>query len=252
MADRMFQLVNPNGQIIDSVSADQLERMTVAQFANLEGNLYNVRHNRRYDTAVWKANAAVTAETHKVTLFRKGVGEQDTYGNDPASAYTKSLIHTNMLKSGEFEQGDLVIIKNVEIEKVAFGGKPTTRAAGIVTNAKATFPSDRDPAMENYYWLNQLLVQFRRGNTVIVENQAINFPQDAGILASFGANSGAYAQNGYGANLLPNVQVLAGGDDFSVVLNPLANFDLTNTSALGDEIATKVVLETIELRRVYA
>lgn len=249
MADRpVFQWMDNNG-VINAITAAELEKMTIPQFATIENRLLNVRHDRRYDTAIHLTNTTALAGTKK-NLFRKGLDQQETYVGS-ATEYTKDYNHTNMLRDGEFEQGDWIIIKNLEVELPAFGGKPTTQAAGKITNAKATFPATYDPSLAIYAFLSQLWIRFKRGKTVIFENKAINFPQKVGIFATYGANSGAYAQNGAGMNLMPNVQVLAGGDDFGVEAELLADFDLTTATGLNMEWFYRINLETIELRRNY-
>jgi hypothetical protein len=235
---------------INEIDAKQLEGMTIPQFLNIEGRIHNVRRDRVYDTVIYDTNTTVTAAA-KRTLFRKGLDQGDTTAVS-GTAFKKTLSHTNMLKDGEFEKNDLVIVRNVEIELPAFGGKPTTQANGVITNAKATFPATYDPALAAYAWLSQLWVEFKRGGKTVYENLAINFPQDAGLYAAFGANSGAYVQNGNGANLMPNVQVLEGGDDFSVVLTPLADFDLTTATGLNMEWKTKVVLDVQRVVTLYS
>jgi hypothetical protein len=247
--DKVFQFQNPQGGI-SAVDANAIEAMSIPQFAQFQDRLVRVRRDRRHDTLLIATDTMVAAGTKK-SLFRKGIGEDDNFFGSNTE-FTKSLLHTNMLRNGEFEQGDLVIIKNIEVEQPSFGGLATTEANGAVTNAKATFPAAYDPALAVYTWLNQLAVRFKRGNTVIFETLAINLSQDAGIYAAFGANSGAYVQNGNGTNLMPNVQVLAGGEDFSVEVEALANFDLTAATGLNRPWKTKLVLETIELRRIYA
>jgi hypothetical protein len=250
MAKQLNFTTDENG--VARMDASKLEDMTIPQFVSFEGRLHNVRRDRVYDTIVFEANTTITP-AHKKTLFRKGIDEMESYATS-ATEYKKTLIHTNMLKGGEFEKNDLVIIRNIEVQHPMFGGVPVTVSAGEIQNARVTFPGTYDPAVAAWAWLSQSLIQFKRGNSVIVENLAINFPQDAGLYAAYGANAGAYVQNGQGVNLLPGVQVLEGGDDFSVVFTPLATTfnNTTATPGLDQQIKTTIVLDLLRLRTIYS
>ena len=240
-----FRGVNANNQAFE-LTLDQIEKMSIHQFINIDGYLVNVDWNRRYDTVVFETNTTVPEGGSK-KIFRKGLEEKDEYF-ESVNTYTKTLVHTNMLKGGEFDEGDLTVIKNLEVELPMFGGKPTTQAAGVVTNAKASFPATFDPALAAYRFLNQTWIQFMQGKDVIFENKALYFASKAWLLAAFGANSGAYVQNGYGQNYMRKPRIIRGSRDFSVNVISLASYDLTTATGLNMEVSMTIALETTELR----
>lgn len=245
--DRKFRWIEDG--VLREASARAIENMTTPQFGEIDGKLVNVNWTQRYDTVVVKADTTV-AEGAKQKYFAKGLEEKDTYFGltGAANEFTKTLVHTNMLKGGEFDEGELTILKNLQIELPMFGGKPTTQAAGIVTNAKATFPATFDPALAAWRWLNQTWIEFIQGNKTIYEGKAIYFMQKAGLYAAFGANAGAYVQNGNGMNIMTRPRVIEGSRDFSVRVTALASWDNTNATGINQELTMGICFETTELR----
>jgi hypothetical protein len=236
---------------LSDIDARSLENNTVPKFLQLEGNLHSVRRNRYYDVVAWEIDTLVEPK-HVAKAFRKGFDQVQKFATSN-NEYTKTLAHTNMSKDGEFEAGSVVVLKNIEVQMIVTSGRPTAQSAGIVTNPKAAFTNTTiDPALIAHAWLNQTWIQFKRGKTIICEGLAIDFQQKAGVSGQLGGSAGGFVQNNaYSASLLPNVQVFGIGDDFEVVVTPLANFDLTSATGINREIAMKVVLDVIEAARVY-
>lgn len=247
MAAKHLEYVRANGDLA-KLELDEIEEMSPSRFAIYDGTLVEVVRGTRYDHAIYKQNVMVIAQkAHKT--FQRGLEQPNPFANDP-STYIQTLVQTNMTnKGGEFDESDTVVIKDIKINLPVFGGKPTAQLGGVCTNAKVTsFPNSIDPAMIALRFLNQLYVEFLKGQDVILREKAIRFASDETIRAIYGANASAYANNGGGKNLMKSVIVLRGGKDFGVRLTPLADFDLTTATGIDMELPLEVQLETTELR----
>ncbi|HEX9961137.1 MAG TPA: hypothetical protein VGB00_09410 [Pyrinomonadaceae bacterium] len=233
------------------ISLADIEKMEMPEFIAFEGRLLSMRRERRYDVAIWEDNTTILP-AHFKEMFRTGVNQKDTYATSDTE-FLKSLIHTNMERKGEFAAGSIVIVKNVEAEFYCTGGTPTTQLAGVVTNAKASFPSYIAPAMLTKVWNRQTYLEFKRGKDTVVEGLLENFPTKTGLTGAIGANSDAIVQNVlYSLPLMPNPQTFTDGQDFYVNVKPLAaSFDNTNATGVGQELVVKVTLETLELNPRY-
>ncbi len=244
-------ITNLNPSNIGLIMKKDIENMSLPEFYAFQDRLVKVRRYRRRDMAVWQANKKITP-SHEGIIFRKGVGQPQAYATDDQTTYKQTRVHTNMSRDGEFEKGSLVIVHAFEVP-FPVTSKATAQTAGIVTNPKAVFTSDFDPALFCVSWLQQCELSFWRGETEIFRSLLEDFPAMTGLNGVLGSNQGALIQNGsHGMNILPGVQVLEGGDDFHVRIHPLASeFDMTTATGLGFEIVQQVKLHTIELVREY-
>jgi hypothetical protein len=240
-----------NSGATGTITLPEIEAMSMPEFVAFENRLLSVRRERRYDVAIWERNKTILP-AHFKEMFRQGVNQKDTYATSD-NEYLKSLIHTNMERKGEFASGSIVIVKGVEADFYCTGGKPTAQTAGVVTNAKATFPASIAPALLTKVWNRQTYLEFKRGKDTVVEGLLENFPSKTGLSGSIGANSDAVVQNILiGQPLMPNPQTFTDGQDFYVNVRPLApEFDNTTATGLDQEIVVKITLETLELNPRY-
>ena len=254
MADTAFpyvkEITNLNSKTIGQILPHELEGMSLPEFFTFQERLVKVRRNRRRDMAVWQANKKILP-SHVGNIFRKGNGQQQSYASSETETYKQTKVHTNMSKDGEFEKGSLVIIYAIEVP-FPVTSKAATQTNGVVTNPKAVFTDSFDPALLAVSWLAQGELSFWRGETEILRSLLEDFPAYTGLTGVLGSNQGALIQNGnHHMNILPNVIVLEGGDDFHVEINPLAEYDMTSATGLGLEMTQQVKLHTIELVREY-
>ena len=229
------------------ITMKEIQDMSMPEFLQFKDKLVNVRERERYDKAIYEA-VNIKAGLVK-DIFRKGYGQEDTYATSDTE-YKKTKWHTNMHRSGEFEQGSLVIITDISAPKAFFAGKPTTVLNGQVTNAKATFPTDTDPALSLDTWLKCVVLDYREGESSINEEPLRRYPQNDGQSGVIGASQGGLMQNAFMPSVaLKNPRTLIGGEDFSVRLTTLHDFDASATG-LNQVIVQEVILSTIELIRV--
>ena len=239
---------NPNSAQTSLISADDIQKMSMPEFLQFQNKLSNVRRRVRYDMAVYE-KVIIAAGTEKA-IFRKGIGQEETFATSDTE-YKKTRVHTNMYRNGEFEAGSLVIVTDICACVSIRGGVPTAQAAGVITNAKPDFTVSVDAALALQAWLEQTELIYREGETEIVGGLLSEFPQNRGISGFAGSIQTAIAQNVFMPSFaLRNPRVLAGGDDFSVLLRNLAAFDLTAATGINQQIVQKVELETIEIVNV--
>lgn len=250
ITDQVLQYKNPIGssQATGVISIQEIMKMPQPDFLVFKQRLMNVRFRTRYDTAVYEIGAGVIAANTTVDLFRKGVGDKDTYGNS-ANEYKKTLGHTNMPKKGEFPQGSLIIIADIVAKKAFTSGLPTGVTAGIVTNPKAAAAvATNDPTLNLLTWLENVHLDYTEDGLAKVTNYLGKFTQNEGISGFMGASVGGVAQN-FGAlgSPLPQPRAMEGGDDFGIVLRHVADFDNTAATGINQVVTQRVELETVEL-----
>jgi len=233
---------NPAGTAV--ITADEIARMGINEFLLFKNRLVNVRHRERYDIAVYEP--VLIKDGLVKDLFRKGNGQQETFATSEVE-FKKTRRHTNMHRGGEFEQGSLIIIEDISAPKAFTPGRPTTVTNGIVTNCKATFPPDFDAGLTLDTWLQAVELDYREGETSIKADALTNYPQNSGVSGVLGASQGGIIQNAFNPRMaLENPRVLEGGDDFSVRLLMMQDFD-ASAAGINMPIAQKVILHTIEL-----
>lgn len=250
MMQEVFEYRLPNGKSGVFTIAD-IQGMSMPEFLYYKDYLVNVRDVTRYDTAVYEK--AVITSQHVHQLFRKGIGQQDKFATSD-TALLKTEFHTNMPRQGEVPQGGLWIVYDIAAPKAFTAGKPTTMAAnGAITNPKATFVASNDPALILEAWTNQVKLKYTEGDSEdgIIKGLLKDFPANTGQTGYLGSSVGGVAQNA----MIPNVslrspRVLQAGQDFTVILTPLCDFDTTNANGIDQIIAQKVELKTIELVRI--
>lgn len=233
------------------ISIDEIQKMTMPEFLYFQDRLMKVRRRRRRDIAIFENNVKVTPQ-HSKEIFRKGIGEEDTYATSNTE-FVKNRAHTNMLRGGHFGEGNMTIITSIEAHYTATALQATTTEHGIVLNPKGVVPTAYDPFLLGNAWLTQTELVFRRGETIIVDGLLEDFPQMSGLSGVAGASVGALVQNAFlPNNFLNQPEVLVDTEDFAIEINPLAReFDLTSASGLNIGIVQEVKLNTIELVRQY-
>ena len=238
-----------NGGKLGEISLGEIQKMSMPEFLSFKDQLVNVRERERYDKAIFEA-VNIKGGTTK-DLFRKGYDQEETFVTSD-NEYKKTRWHTNMHRGGEFEQGSLIIITDISAPKAFFAGKPTTVVNGAVTNAKATFPTDVDPALSLDTWLKCVELEYREGETPIIREPLRRYPQNDGQSGVIGASQGGLMQNAFMPSVaLKNPRTLEGGDDFSVRLSLMHDFD-ASAAGINQQIVQEVILSTIELIRVRA
>lgn len=244
----------PPGQadIIGTITAAEIQAMTMQEFLSFQGQLVNVRRRKRRDLAAWEKNNTITTAMSK-EIFRKGLGDQDTYATS-ATEFTKTRAQTNMQRGGNFGEGSLTIISQIEAYVHTTALIPTTVAGGVITNPLGLAALTLwDPAMVEVMLQNQFELGFYRGETLIVDGLLKDFPQAAGVSGSIGNSVGGVFQNAlFDGNFLDNPQVLANDEDFHVLLSPLCSMDFTAATGENIQVTIGVELNTVELRRLYA
>lgn len=249
MSPQVFQyrndINNLNPKDLSAITIDQLMMMSMPEFLNFQNRLVNVRHRKRRDMALYE-KTVITPQHHKA-IFRKGVGQEDSYATSD-TRYTKTRAHTNMQRDGEFQQGSLVIIKDISAIIEFTAGIPTTVEHGLITNAKAVFPTNYDNCLALSAWKRQVELVYKEGESEIVKGDLSEFPQNDGVSGFNGASPGGIAQNAFQPSMaFPNPRVLQGGDDFSVEIRPLCNFDTSQANGINQVIRQIVELYTVEL-----
>lgn len=244
--DQVFRFKANSGGT-SPISMKEIREMSMPEFLQFKDRLVNVRERERYDKAIFEA-VIIKAGTIK-DIFRKGVGQEDTLATSDTE-YKKSRWHTNMHRGGEFEQGAMVVVYDISAPKAFFAGKPTTSTNGAVTNAKATFPADIDPALVMDTWLKCVELDYREGEYSINAEPLRRYPQNDGQSGVLGSSPGGFVQNAFMPSMaLKAPRTLEGGDDFSVRLTALHDFDASATG-INQVIVQEVILSTIELIRV--
>jgi hypothetical protein len=248
MSEAVFRYKNNPSSLnpaeMSIISANEIMNMTSQEFLNFKGRLANVRHRTRFDTAVWEA--AIITPAMVATIFRKGVGQTDKYASSDTT-FNKTRAHTNMTRNGEFPQGSLVIVADVIARKAFTSGVPTTVVNGVITNPRATFPAYLDPALALQVWTENVEMAYREDDVDKVADTLNRFPQNDGMSGAIGASQGGIMQNVMMPRFgLHSPRVLDGGDDFSVEIRPLANFDASVTG-INQVIIQRVELETVEV-----
>jgi hypothetical protein len=239
------------GNVVGNVSLDEISKMTSEEFAAIDGRLLSVRRRKRHDVACFEA-VSIAAGTNK-DIFRKGIGQQDTYATSN-TAFTKTRWHTDMARDGDFGEGSLTIIKSIEVGIATFALKGTTYTAGAVTNPLGVAISNYDPALLEATLVKWAEINFFRGETYIVGGQAEDFGQANIVTGVAGAAVGAIFQNGSGLEdgLLDNPQVFRDNEDFHVNVNALHALDMSTGSGLFFPVNVFVKFDTTELRQNYA
>lgn len=244
---QVFEYRLPNGKA-GYFTTDDIEGMSMPEFLYYKDYLVNVRDVTRYDTAVYEKVVVTSQHVHQ--LFRKGIGQQDKFATSD-NAFVKNEFHTNMPRQGEVPAGGLWILYDVAAPKAFTAGKPTTvGASGQITNAKATFVASNDPALNLEAWINQMKLKYTEGDSEdgIIRGLLKDFPANTGQSGYLGSSVGGVAQNA----MIPNVslrspRILQAGQDFTAILQPLCDFDLTTANGIDQMVTQKVELKTIEL-----
>ncbi len=258
MADKpLIQFVadinNLNSRAMGVMSLDDVKMMSLPEFIQFENRILNFRKTRRYATGLWKNTVTITPE-HKASLFTAGVGETVQWANDAADDIKLSRVHTNMPKKGEYQNGEVAIIRNFEAIVGFTAGAPTTTADGIASQpAVAAFPTNVDVFLLQDVVCGQFNLAFMRGNReVIFEGLLEDFPQTVGKSGASGAHAGAFSQNtAFGSpNMMTRPEVIEDDDDFEVEIQPLAPSLAMSTAAR--DIKIKVVYTAWEWLRNYA
>lgn len=228
------------------ISLAEIEQMPIQDYLELDGRLLYVRRRTRFDTAVIDANYALPAGAEK-ELFRKGKGEEDQTFN--GVEFVKNGAHCNVPRKGEFSQGTINIVKALLVDVPFFASKPTTMAAGIITNAKGTAPAaNYDPAIAAYALLNNMEVTLQIADEERpVSGRLIDFANPHQLAGLAGAAVGGIFQNSAIGRQLDNPQVIEGGLDFFVKLEALAAYDNTTATGVDRETAIRVSLATTEV-----
>lgn len=236
---------------IGMVSLDEIQKMTLPEFLQFEGQLMNVRRRKRRDMAIFEGNTTVTVASEK-QIFRKGVGDEDTPATSSVG-FIKTRGHTNMARGGSFGEGSLTIITAIEAFVYATALKGTTYVNGLITNPLGVAPTAYDPALLLTILAKQVEIGFYRGESLIIDGLVEEFPQMSGLSGFAGASVGALVQNALlPNNFLSNPQALKDDEDFHVLVSPLTDINNTSASGLNVPFNIGVKLSTIEVRRVYA
>lgn len=235
---------------IAQISIDEIQNMTMPEFLQLEGRLVRVKRRKRRDMAIWEPNVAITIAMFK-EIFRKGVGEQDTYATS-ATAYTKTRAHTNMPRGGNFGEGSLTIITSIEAHFAAYALRPTTLTGGLCVNPLGVAVAAYDPGLFHDVVTKQFEVGLYKGEDLLIDGLVQEFPAMNVNSFSAGAAVGALVQNGgLPGNYLNNPVVLKNDEDFHVLVSPLTAMDMSTGAGLTlVNIPIMVKLSTIELRAV--
>ena len=247
MRDDIFVYQMPDGRSGTFTVAD-IQGMSMPEFLMYKDYLVNVRDRVRYDTAVYEKVIITPQMKHE--LFRKGIGQAEKFATSD-NTFVKTEFHTNMPRQGEVPAGGLWIIYDVSAPKAFTAGEPTTRAAnGAITNAKASFAATNDPALNLEAWTNQIKLKYTEGDSEdgIIKGRLKEFPANTGQTGYLGSSVGGVAQNA----LIPNValrspRVLLHGQDFTVGLEPLCDFDASAATGINQIITQQIELRTIEL-----
>ncbi|HEX8637863.1 MAG TPA: hypothetical protein VF692_07375, partial [Pyrinomonadaceae bacterium] len=106
--EKVFQFKGIGNQPGGVLTAQEIMNMPMPEFLLWRDRLMNVTRRKRRDIAVFKNNIVVTPE-HRKQIFRKGIGEEDTYANINTE-FQKTRAHTNMSRGGHFGEGNLTIV----------------------------------------------------------------------------------------------------------------------------------------------
>ncbi len=234
---------SPEGMI----TPEEITRMASQEFLLFKSRLVNVRHTTRWDVSIYEP-VIIKEGTYK-DLFRKGVGQEETFATSDGE-YKKKEFHTNMQRGGEFPLNSLTVISDISVVKAFTPGVPTTVVNGIVTNPRATFPTYLDSGLTLDTWLNQNILEYREGENIIKRDLFRKFPQNDGQTGVLGASQGGIMQNAFMQRVgLDNPRILEGGEDFSLRLLSLGDFDASATG-INQTIVQRIELECTELIRV--
>jgi hypothetical protein len=246
--------VTPPGtaNIIGQISLDEIADMPMPEFLQLESRLMNVRKRKRRDVAVYEKNTAITTAMTK-EIFRKGVGADESFATS-ATEYIKNRWHTNMPRGGDFGEGSVTIVKSLEVFISTFALVPTTFVGGAATNLLGLAALTLyDPGLVEATLVKWAEIGFYRGETLIVDGLAEEFPAQDVVSGVAGAAVGALFQNGgLPGKPLENPEVLVDNEDFHVLVSPLHALDMTSATGLNLPINVFVKLSTTELRQVYS
>lgn len=242
---------NLNSKAIGTILAHDFKEMTLPQYQEFDGRLVGVKRRKRYCLVVFKNEVIPAGVEHKV--FGKGIGQTDHRFNDKTAetgAYEVKAGHTNMQLNGSFQQGDLTVIRAIEIPVVFPTCPPTGVTEGLVTNPLA-ITNKTNYAAENFvhYFPKAFEIEyFELGKSKIPAASLADFPMiEGGVVANAGANFGGIAQNGLiprKAEAMNKVRVLAGDMAFHIMLRSLYAFDM---ASYGKEYGLPIVLHTTEL-----
>lgn len=243
----VFKYVLPDGTR-GVFTLEDISKMNMPTFMYYKDYFVNVRDTIRYDMAVYEKATITPLHTHQ--LFRNGVGQEEKYATSDTE-FTKTKLHTNMGRKGEVPQGGLWVIYDISAPITFYAGKPTSiDANGAISNAKASFVATNDPAIIADAWGNQVELKYMEGDDEdgIVKGLLKDFAPNSGLSGALGSSVGGFVQNA----MIPNVnlrspRVLEGGQDFTVLLTPVCNFDTTNATGIDQIIRQKVELRVIEL-----
>lgn len=246
---------NLNNKATGSISLADIREMSIPEFIQFQDRIVGLNKYRRYDTALYKNSIAITP-SHTAAMFTLGVGENDQWANDPTDTIKKTDVHTNMPVHGRWQPGEVAIIWQIEAVVGFNAGKPTTSADGIVSQPAVAFATNIDVFELQDVADRQFKIQMLRGNkNVVAEGRLGDFPQKTGKSGSGGSSATAtsmFSQNmGFGdTNILVKPQVIEGGEDWQISLQPLApSLDM---STAARDIRVELRLSTWEFLRYYA
>ncbi len=211
---------------IKHYTLEEIARMPIAQFMEIEGRILNGRTQVYYDTLRLAAGTAWTS-AQKVRLFTIGREGRAEVANT-AAAITKTDFDCNMQKGGEFEHGSTVIIHGIEVFMEQTARLATADAAGLVSNPAPTAKAVNtySASLLHRVLRRQTKLTFYRGERPQESGLLFMFPTRFGAQASFGGDTEEGIINnsspaGY-INILDFPKVLEGGRDFSILIEPLA------------------------------
>lgn len=242
------------------ISIDALSKMTLAELKALEPTMRGARIEEFYDTLLVEPDAVngILVQGDKHQLFRKGMSEIDTYFGQETIAsgqYTKQpLVHTNMRKNGEFEQGSAFIVCAIECPFVATANvKSGGVTDGMITQPAVTSAgTNYDPVVLAEAWLEQTVLRFKRNQQIKHEGLLSEFPSSRVISGAYGGSIGGFVQNATmtgEVKELAESEVIIGGEDFSVEVEYCAT--ALDTSVVNQWIRQRVVLRGLYIYEIY-
>jgi hypothetical protein len=253
------KIKNADGSVI---SLAALKKMSWSQIRELEPVMRGARIEEFYDTAVIEPDGTngIVAAGDKITLFRKGMNQDDTYfsqGGVATGKYNKvPYLDTNMNKDGEFETGQAFLIQEIETVVCATAN---VKSGGVAANGTPNSPvitstgTNYDPAVLMQMVLNQFYLRFKRNTNVQHEGLLREFPTRYGMSGAYGASIGGFVQNtsfGGDTNRLAEPEIISGNQDFSVELEYLG--ELFDTSVVNQWLRIQVILRGLFIYEIHS
>jgi signal peptidase I len=241
---------NLNSKAVGVILGKDLKEMTLPQFEEFDKRLVKVVRRKRFDTIVFKNEVIPAGFIHRV--FHKGLGQVNTKFNDKSAAgeYDVTRRHSNMQLNGSFQQGDVTIIRAIEIPVVFPSCPPTAAVNGIVTNPTAiTNKTNYSAGSMAHHFPKAFEVRyFELGKQKIPSSSMDDFGMIEGGVAGYaGASPDGVASNA----LLPRkteamnkVRILIGDSNFYLEVESIQEFNMTS---YGLEFGVPVILHTTEL-----